>query len=374
MKDVQLLSILLRDHAHAFETDAHDAFRTMLEKFQEIEKTAGIFGKQLQTFFESNQPIDEHHPVQPRIQAASQHFFTALKTLNDELVNNPIVTDHKAIALQSSKLLTALHHAIAYKLHLLQETMFGFDLEKFLQAKTTFRIPTTKLQTYSGMKQVDATDASQDDQLLKLLRSTRDQLCAERDLPVYMVASSAALKEMATYRPIREKDIERITGFGIKRTKQFGQAFIDVILEYCEDHGLESNKQAMEKNERQSKRSLKKPDTSNHKKTPLLSETYLETLNLINAQKSIAEIVELRKLAPSTIETHLAKIIGAGLLEPEPFVSVENINQIREVIAMHGTERLQALKETLPESISFGEIKMVVSAVIRDAKADEGNG
>jgi uncharacterized protein YpbB len=131
--------------------------------------------------------------------------------------------------------------------------------------------------------------------------------------------------------------------------------------------------QAMEKNERQSKRSLKKPDTSNHKKTPLLSETYLETLNLINAQKSIAEIVELRKLAPSTIETHLAKIIGAGLLEPEPFVSVENINQIREVIAMHGTERLQALKETLPESISFGEIKMVVSAVIRDAKADEGN-
>lgn len=371
MKDLQHLSTLLRDHAQAFETGVHNALHAMLEKFQSIEKTSNAFCKQLQTYFESHHLIDEHHPVQPRIQAASQHFFDAWQMLSDQLVNNPLVTDHKAIAQQSSKLLTNLHHAIAYKLHLLQETKAGFNLENFLQVKTEFRIPTTKLQTYSGLKQVDATNDSPNNELLKLLRSTRDQFCAEHNLPVYMVAGSAALKEMANYRPLREKDIQRITGFGIKRTKQFGQAFIDVILEYCDQYGLDSNMQAMEKPERPSKEKPQKSAPSNKKIKPLLSPTYQETLNLIHAGKSLDEMVELRKLATSTIETHLAKIIGAGLIEPEAFVSVEKMNRIREAIEMHGTERLQALKEGLPESISFGEIRMVVAAATRGTNASE---
>jgi ATP-dependent DNA helicase RecQ len=92
-----------------------------------------------------------------------------------------------------------------------------------------------------------------------------------------------------------------------------------------------------------------------------------ETLALHREGLSPAEIAQARGLSECTVYGHLADLIAAGRVEVQDLVSSEVIARVRAVAAEVGTARLTPLKDRLPESISYEEIRCVLAALKAEA-------
>ena len=93
-----------------------------------------------------------------------------------------------------------------------------------------------------------------------------------------------------------------------------------------------------------------------------VGESEEKTFELFSEGKTIEEIAKERNLAVSTINTHFYKLISNNFLSSSDVVPDEKIKQISEVYKQFKNEpRLKELKEKLPESISYEEIRCVVA-------------
>jgi ATP-dependent DNA helicase RecQ len=85
----------------------------------------------------------------------------------------------------------------------------------------------------------------------------------------------------------------------------------------------------------------------------------------------VAEIAAQRGLVPNTIESHLEECLRAGLaVDVSRLVSPDVRKQIESAIDEHGTERLKPIRESLPEHITYNEIRFVVAERLRTEKAE----
>lgn len=96
--------------------------------------------------------------------------------------------------------------------------------------------------------------------------------------------------------------------------------------------------------------------------------TIEKTHELILAGKSISEIAIERNLKHTTIEQHLVKLSGEGIIDYRDFVDEKKRKDIIHAISVHGAERLKPLKEALGEDYSYGEIRLVLSGIKRKEK------
>ena len=98
-------------------------------------------------------------------------------------------------------------------------------------------------------------------------------------------------------------------------------------------------------------------------------KTAFQTLALHRQGLSVAEISTQRSLVPNTIENHLAECLRAGLaVDVSKLVSTENRQQIEKAIDLHGTEKLKPIHDSLPEHITYNQIRFVVAHRLRSAK------
>jgi len=122
---------------------------------------------------------------------------------------------------------------------------------------------------------------------------------------------------------------------------------------------VESAKQAVADNPKfaSTKTGRKKTAKSNSKRK--IGETYETTFSMINAGKSIGDIVVARGLAESTIKGHLAKGITEGRVELEDCLPIEVISEISSQI--ENIKNLQALRIHFEGKYDYNTIKMVVA-------------
>lgn len=83
------------------------------------------------------------------------------------------------------------------------------------------------------------------------------------------------------------------------------------------------------------------------------------SLDLYKENKSISEIAELRGLAMTTVENHLASFVGTGEIELRDLVPPEKIEPILAAIRESGDSLLSPVKEKLGVAFSYLEIKAV---------------
>ena len=93
------------------------------------------------------------------------------------------------------------------------------------------------------------------------------------------------------------------------------------------------------------------------------SDTVAETLALHRRGLAPAQIAQARGLSVRTVVEHLARLIASGEVELESVVAAEVIARVRAVAQEIGTERLAPIKERLPDTISYEEIRCVVAAL-----------
>ena len=85
--------------------------------------------------------------------------------------------------------------------------------------------------------------------------------------------------------------------------------------------------------------------------------TYAKTLAMLESGKSPAEVATERMLATSTIEGHLARLIGEGKADIRQYLKAKDIETMAAILS--GSESLTHAYQTLAETYSYNQLRMV---------------
>jgi ATP-dependent DNA helicase RecQ len=147
-------------------------------------------------------------------------------------------------------------------------------------------------------------------------------------------------------------ELRRISGFGDTKTEKYGQQFLDIITEYCNEKDLSSL--IHEKIPKQEKKIA-----GTEKKDKI--DTKAESFRLYKEGKRVEEIAKERNLTQQTVEGHLAHYVSTGDINISELVSREKILLIEPIAKTLSGKSLTPIKEKLGREISFGEIKLVIA-------------
>jgi ATP-dependent DNA helicase RecQ len=186
--------------------------------------------------------------------------------------------------------------------------------------------------------------------LLQQLKRIRYELAVHENVPAYIIFSDSTLVELASFLPLTETDIAKISGFGDVKVAKYGKTFLEAVRSYCGQRNLSSKMHAkIPKHHRQ------KPVKDNP------GESRRVSLELFRQGKSIREIATARNFVDSTIEGHLASFIPTGEISVYDLVPESKVIEILEVLNEIGGNAALPLKEKLGDDYSFGEIRTVMN-------------
>ncbi|HET9278989.1 MAG TPA: DNA helicase RecQ [Flavitalea sp.] len=186
--------------------------------------------------------------------------------------------------------------------------------------------------------------------LLQQLKRIRYDLAVHENVPAYIIFSDSTLVELASFLPLTETDIAKISGFGDVKVAKYGKTFLEAVRSYCGQRNLSSKMHAkIHKHHRQ------KPVKENP------GESRRVSLELFRQGKSIREIATTRNFVDSTIEGHLASFIPTGEISVYDLVPESKVIEILEVLNEIGGNAALPLKERLGDDYSFGEIRTVMN-------------
>jgi len=171
------------------------------------------------------------------------------------------------------------------------------------------------------------------------LRQLRSDIAKQHGVPPYVIFHDATLLEMCRYRPADMAAMQRISGVGEQKLNHYGHAFLEVIQQHPLSELLNNG----------------------------LSDTINDTLLLLEKGHEIDSIAKQRDLKLSTVYSHLAEGINAGLLDVKDVLDLEDaeLNTIMLTIDSLGDESqsLKAIYQALDEAYDYGVIRCVLASM-----------
>ncbi len=239
-------------------------------------------------------------------------------------------------------LLQMLHHGfieIAYdRHHILKVTQAGGEV-LFENRKVQFVQPTERGDKPVYLKPERKKTKKQllEDGLFETLRELRKMIADSKGVPPYVVFSDATLQEMAGERPFTLDDMSLIAGVGEYKLKEYGQVFIDRIIDY-----------------------LANSDASG---AQVRGISYLKTWKLLKEGRTVAEIAKERNIQDVTVYSHLAYLYEKNMISSiEQWISDEEIAKIREAVAATGApHELKPIFQRLGGAMHYGKIRLALS-------------
>ncbi|MBC7961957.1 MAG: DNA helicase RecQ [Steroidobacteraceae bacterium] len=185
-----------------------------------------------------------------------------------------------------------------------------------------------------------------DQALFDALRATRKKLADDAGVPPFVVFSDATLAEMARSRPTAARELLQVSGVGEHKLRQYGKTFLEVIAGYCQESAEKSVSRLSEK-----------------ELALTISDTQKETLKLCREGLDLSEIADRRGLKSTTIAAHLEELHNLGAdVDLLRFVDAEKVLQIQARLTVAGPGSLSELREGLPETVSYEDIRLVRAA------------
>lgn len=355
------LMVYCSEHVKSFTTNVLNWLTGMKALVQECVEVGDKFRLQLARIY--SMPHPERGLLLSRVNAASGFFGPRMDSLIKYIQSCDVYTDSSQHAKTFNNDLKEVFLLISLKHYLCDYLAKDFSVADFLERKSRFRVPSFSINTHASAAK--ARTDSPHPELLRKLKALRDSLCAKLSLPIYLVANSNSLFEMSRYLPRKLDELKEITGFGEVKLEKFGQSFLEIINQYCEDNGLDSL--IHEKPKKKTRESADKKSKT--------EDTRELSFKLFREGYSIPEIARTRNLATNTIEGHLASYIERGDLDIAEVLNQERISMIEPFVVVNaGNGSLKAIKESCGADVSYGEIKMVLAWKESQRPGDEANG
>jgi hypothetical protein len=348
--EAELLIPYLIENKSSFNEDAKKWVDAFLNKVTQLQTIAEKFQNQLRSIFDHEGNSGTNKVLSERISAGSIYFLNEQNKLSESLIGCPVVTDSRLHAKEINEILKEIFSGVSIKKYLMEGISGSFDIEAYHKRKKDFIIPSFTVNVYAG--EAKQRSESPHPVLHQKLRKLRDNICSKANLPIYIVAGTNTLIEMARYLPLNLTELRRISGFGDAKTEKFGAQFLEIIIEYCNERNLSSLI-----HEKIPKR--EKKITGSEKKNKI--DTKAESFRLYKEGKRTIEIAKERNLTQQTIEGHLAHYVSSGEINIHELVSKEKILLIEPIAKTFSGKSLTPLKEKLGSDVSFGEIKLVIA-------------
>ena len=350
VEDAKELNQYLLENRSSFNEQSEKWIAGFLDEIIKLETTAERFQNQLRSIFNREEDADTNELLKERMNAGAGYFIKGQVVLNELLSGCPIITDSRLHAKEINETLRELFSGLSMKKYLMEGLSRGIDIESYHKRKKDFILPAFNVNVYAGAAK-QRTESSHP-VLHQRLRKLRDNICSKADLPIYIIAGTSTLDEMSRYLPQTLVEIRKISGFGDAKTEKYGQQFLDIILEYCGERNLSSLI-----HEKNLKREKKIESGENKKKI----DTKAESFRLYKEGKRIDEIARERGLTQQTIEGHLAYYVSFGEINIEELVSKDKILLVEPYFKDFKGGSITTIKEKLGNTVSFGEIRLVLA-------------
>ena len=183
---------------------------------------------------------------------------------------------------------------------------------------------------------------NQADELFEKLRKLRLRLANVRGIPAYQVFSDATLREMAREKPLNDSDMKEIQGVGERKLHLYGDVFLEEIKEFL--------------------RTLAAQGSS------VKGATYLVTLDLFNAGKTIAEISKERNLSDGTIIGHLLNHYEKGeQIDLSRLILPEQMSEIlKDLPNLEQPYKLKPLFEHFNGKYNYDQLRIALAYYYRE--------
>ncbi len=204
-----------------------------------------------------------------------------------------------------------------------------------------------------------SAEEAHDQALFETLRALRKRIAEDEHVPPFIVFSDKTLREMAAHCPVTSSAMSRINGVGAAKLERYGEAFLDAIKGYLDDHpGTAAPVEPAGTLDEEPRPKKKKGET--------LEETY----ELIKKGLSLAEIAESRGLAPSTVAGHLEKLIHKGRdIDIGRLIDPARRQEIEALFLTHRTLNLTTVVEASSGTVTYGEARLVRAGLLSKTPA-----
>ncbi len=321
-------------------------FQSILSHSEDIFNVGQRFVRQLNSLF-----AEKADNIQERVAAASTYFEEKINELLSIIEASPVFTDSKTQAQDYVEKVSAIHELLSIRLWVIVGLKRDYSVNNYFAIKAAYKSPKVKIIAYTG-----ATDRvrikTNHPILYKMLATERNERCKETNMPVYVMATTKMLVAMSNLLPQTNEDLLRIKGFGKEKVKQYGEIFLNIIEQYCREHGLETSQRFDFGDDTDIDEDYIKPITKKKKKKADVEDTEVIpektkaskppkepkepkvpsidiTLELLLEHKDIAVVAKERGLAIGTIWGHANKLLKAGRMEASLIVPQKDIDIIR---------------------------------------------
>ncbi len=212
----------------------------------------------------------------------------------------------------------------------LKITIFGMDI---LKGNEKVLIDSDKLGLLIKQEQ-EEVELTIDEKLFEEFKSLRRKIALEHEVPAYVIFGDKTLKEVSSKLPTTKKEFLDINGVGKVRFEKYGNDFLELCKTVKEEH----------KEKLEDRAPLKK-----------LTKTYEQTLELVEEEKSLEEISQIRDLGITSILSHISLLFEHGkiskvkkeeLLEPlkipheikqwiEQGLEYESLKELRQYLYLY---------------------------------------
>lgn len=342
----------LREHTSSFNTTSAPWLEERIAELNLVQDHAKRFQDWIRNQFRLPGTPEENELLQRKIKDAITHFDTHISNIIQALGRSPVQTDSRQHAKEYNDAIREIFTGLSLKQFLFKGFSGRLDMEAWHYRKQKFTVPSFTVNAYAGAS--SQKTESTHPKLYAQLKTLRDTICDRDNIPIYLVAGSSTLSEMTRYLPLSLADLKKINGFGDAKIKKYGNEFLEIITEYCQENGIVSLMH--EKIPGTEKK--KKNDTAKQKE-----DTRVISFQMYNEGKSVAKIAKERNLTVQTIEGHLTQYIRSGDIEIGSLLPAEKTAMIQVALKDYDGGSVTPIKQALGDDISFGEIRMVIAAM-----------
>jgi len=182
-----------------------------------------------------------------------------------------------------------------------------------------------------------------DYELREYLAAWRRETAAKLGVPAFVVMHDTSLEELCRKPPDSLAAIRQVQGFGERKTQTYGPDILKALQKFRDGDRA-------------------------HPAPKKISAPAMETVRFVKAGHSLEEIAKMRGRQLSTVVEQVCALMESGQLEFQPgWVDATRREKIEAACKQHGMERLKPIKESLPEDITYDEIRLVASGMRKKA-------
>lgn len=335
---------LIREHAASLDASLEKVFINMNEgEAKELSQVGSKFIAEIQRSVNQYGQIEGNMALQERIGKACKYFLPLLENgILKVLDNTPAESDNKQVKKSLNEALERLQKEAEVHQACLKACGEGFRTQTYLEVRAMASIEKPKKREKKATAVL--SDTSQHPQLLTQLTQWRDHAAKQLSVPLYMILPRKSMIAISNELPANEKVLKTIHGMGKKKSEQFGQDIVGMVMEYCTNNDI--------------KPTFDVPETK--KKTPR-KPTREISLEMFQQGKSPQQIATDRNLAVSTVESHLAEYLKTGEVKIEELVDADKILTATAYFMSAKDASLNLAREKLGESFSYHELRCVLN-------------